>query len=232
MARPNLVVVLGVSLACFLGSVKIVYAQAHLASGHFTGAHFGTPSSSSSSPDPCAGKSIGQACTDGAIYAGTGYSAGGLNSALRYEVTPGGCTDYTNNSTAFSPTCAGGTDTVTHAWANGSGTTAYGVSTGATDNNNGNSNTSTLAANYTDTDAARYCHYMNYAGHTDWYLPSLDELSTVLSNNSAALGGFALADYWPSTEASTTTADSVPFSLGSPTNDKKNTETVRCVRSY
>ncbi len=210
MGRPNLVVVFCVSLVCFLGSVKILYAN-----------------------DLCTGTSsapvIGQTCTGGAIYAGTGYSNGGLNPALHYMVTPGGCTDEIC-------TGAGGTDSVTKTWADNSGTTASGVNTGATDVNNGKNNTAILVTqppNYTDTDVAHWCANMNYGGHTDWYLPAKDELNYVLYANKAALGGFALDCYFSSTEHNAFRAWGQYFDSGSQAdNYKTGYNYVRCVRSY
>lgn len=211
MGRPNLIMVFCVSLVCFLGSVKNLYAN-----------------------DPCTGTSsapdIGQTCTGGAIYAGRGYSGGGLNSALRYMVTPGGCTDESCSG-------AGGTDSVAKSWANHSGTTAYTVNTGARYLSNGKRNTAilvTLPPNYTDTDAAHWCTSMNYGGYTDWYLPAKNELHYVLYANRAELGGFSSSIYWSSTEDSPNYAWFQYFVNGNQSVTIKTVKFgyVRCIRSY
>ena len=111
---------------------------------------------------------VGQACwAAGNIYVGS-YKG------HQYFTTPGGCTD------SGTPTCAGGTDTVTKAWANSSGTTANNINAIATDDYEyGAMQSATLAASYTDTDAAKFCENMNYGGYTNWYLPAKKELVLV-----------------------------------------------------
>gem|GEM_PF-6720182 len=220
MTRPNFIFC--ITLLCLFGNIRISHAQyAHLGAGHFTNMHIGS--------DPCAGQPIGGTCTDGAIYAGTGYSSGGLNPALRYMVTPGGCTTETC-------TGAGGFDSVIKAWANGSGTSASNVNTGATDLNNGKLNTAILvnySPFYTDTDAAHWCTNMNFGGYTGWYLPSKDELNYVIYNNKAALGGFASSNYWSSTEKDAATAWIQTFTIGTQGfSTKTGSIYVRCARSY
>ena len=211
MERPNLIMVFCMFLGCFLGSAKNLYAN-----------------------DPCASASsapvIGQTCSGGAIYAGTGYSSDRRNPALRYMVTPGGCT---NSSCAG----AGGTDSVTKSWANDSGKTAYTVNTRARYLNNGKRNTAILVTrhpNYTDTDAAHWCTNMNYGGHTDWYLPAKNELDYVLHANKAALAGFVPSMYWSSTEESSNYAWFQYFFNGNQSITIKTVKFgyVRCVRSY
>ena len=167
---------------------------------------------------------------DGAIYAGTGYSSGGLNPALRYMITPAGCP----NETCSSPS---GTDSVTKEWANGSGVSASGY-TGAQNIDNGRLDTAILvnySPFYTDTDAAHWCANMNFGGYTNWYLPSLQELNYVLYNNKAALGGFQASNYWSSTEFNTVVTDAFfqDFSAGTQTaSGKAGVNYVRCVRGY
>ena len=98
-------------------------------------------------PDPCAGMGVGDTCSNGVLYGGTGYAGLGT---FKYMVTPSNC-----NDALPTPTCAGGTDWVYKIWADNSGTTAAGVNTGATSTTDGASNTTTLAVNYTDTEAAK-----------------------------------------------------------------------------
>lgn len=186
------------------------------------------------SADPCEGVAVGDACPNGVLYAGTGFAGLGT---YKYMITPGHCSDYTNNYTAFTPTCTGATDNLMHKWANNSGTTAYGVDTTATSTTDGAGNTTKLATNYTDTDAARYCENMTYPatnGYTDWYLPSVDELNLVLyAMKVAGKGNFIASNYWSSTESSATDAWLQYFTNGWQVNDgKTNSGYVRCVRRY
>ena len=183
-------------------------------------------------PDPCAGKSLGDTCTNGVLYGGTGYSS--LGSSWKYMTTPGNCTNYVNNSTGFTPTCNGATDSQRHQWA--SGTTAN-IVTGANSATAGLSNTTILATNYTDTNAARYCKNMTYPatnGYTDWYLPSVSELNQVLySMKVAGKGSFSTYEYSSSTESSATNMWYQEFSFGTQYSYGKNPSLlVRCVRRY
>jgi hypothetical protein len=184
--------------------------------------------------DPCAGKSIGQAC-DGtlALYGGTNYA--NLVPTDKYMVTPGGCAgaDLTH------PTCAGGAnnDTVILKWANNSGTTAYNVVTGAASETDGVFNTNkltTLSPFYTDTDAAKYCQDMVYSGYNDWYLPAKKEVNDVLYNNKDAIKGFSTYYYWSSTETSGYGAEYQYFSNASQGTTGKTDlfAHIRCVRKY
>lgn len=226
MARPNLIMIFCVSLGLFFISVDLSSAQTIIRGAILHGVGINQQASSQCPGAP----TTGSVCTGGALYAG-------LYNGYHYMTTPGGCTDYANNHTSFTPTCSGGADTVMHAWANDSGTTGYGVNTGATSQTDGKSNT-TILLNYTDTDAARYCYYMSYGGYTDWFLPSLysgnvGELYNVLYHNRALLGGFVSSDYWSSTEYSTVYAWFQNFTNSlQDYNSKTNANHVRCVRRY
>ncbi len=77
---------------------------------------------------------------------------------------------------------------------------------------------------------------------TDWYLPSIDELSILWHNRFHAnkalnAGGFTLlsnsAYYWSSTETSTAYAFCLGLSLGSTnSNSKFSAYSVRAVRAF
>lgn len=179
-------------------------------------------------PDPCAGMSVGDTCANGGVYAGTGFA--GLGS-FRYMSTPSNC-----NNASPTPTCDGGTDWLYKFWANNSGTTAAGVNTGAVSATDGPSNTLTLAVNYTDTEAAKYCENMIYpaGGYTDWYLPSIDELHLVFGAMAAAgEGNFNNSTYLSSTEADADNCRCRNFPTGSPYNcDKTVIDHIRCIRRY
>jgi len=160
---------------------------------------------------------IGATCIGGAIYAGE-------FNGKKYMVTPGGCTD------SATPTCAGGTDFVTKTWG------SAGVNHGTTSTTDGKGNTTTLAAGWSNTYAAKFCEDMDYGGFDDWYLPAKDELN-YLYQNKAALGGFASAYYWSSTQYNNPWAISNAyyqnFSDGGQHYTNKTTAyRVRCVRRY
>jgi hypothetical protein len=66
----------------------------------------------------------------------------------------------------------------------------------------GNANTNTIvsvqgAGSY----AAKLCYDLVLNGYSDWYLPSKDELNKLYLNKTA-IGGFAAATYWSSSELS------------------------------
>ncbi len=64
---------------------------------------------------------------------------------------------------------------------------------------------SIVAALGTGNYAARLCYDLNYGGYTDWYLPSITELSCMYSNRKA-IGGFGGANYWSSSNEDDETA--------------------------
>jgi hypothetical protein len=80
--------------------------------------------------------------------------------------------------------------------------------------------------------AARLCGDLSQGGYSDWYLPSLDEL-TQLYNNRVAIGGFAADSYWSSSEFTDNNALTKNFSTGSSSQSGKgNTLRVRAIRSF
>jgi len=141
------------------------------------------------------------------------------------------------------PTDPGYSSTVTHGiiaatsdqstgiqWYNGSYTT-----TGATGTaiGTGSSNTTAIIASQgTGSYAALLCRQYTGGGYTDWYLPSKDELNKLYINR-VAIGGFASAYYWSSSENSTVDAWVQGFYSGIQTNGSKNsTLYVRAVRAF
>ena len=186
--------------------------------------------------DPCEGVAVGDPCSNGVLYAGTGFAT--LGSDYKYMTTPGNCSDFANNFTEFTPTCNGATDTLGNkGYANGSGASAYHTTTGMASFVTGASNTMSLATMYTDTDAARYCHNMVYpaGGYSDWYLPARDELNLVLYGmHLAGKGSFSTANwYWSSSEQAANNGWAKIFTDGSYYNcEKPNNHIVRCVRRY
>lgn len=159
-----------------------------------TAGNVGTESAASSNwvavTDPCfSNPAIGAVCSDGTIYAGT-FDGG------NYRITPSGCdyepsgTTSSYSTTDFTPTCTGGTDTMTKKWGNSPWYDIPGVETFSTPSQKSSSsyrgdvNTAAIVA-ITDPSyggyhpAARYCDKLNFGGYTDWYLPSKSELAYI-----------------------------------------------------
>lgn len=89
--------------------------------------------------------------------------------------------------------------------------------------------------------AATYVNGLTDGGFTDWYLPSIDELTLLYNNrfhaNKALHAGshtlLSTTDYWSSTEFNAASAFHFFFSLGSAfTNGKTTTYKVRAVRAF
>jgi hypothetical protein len=82
---------------------------------------------------------------------------------------------------------------------------SYYTATGATGTaiGTGNGNTITIVTSQgAGSYAAKLCYDLNSGGYSDWYLPSIDEL-TKLYLNRAAIGGFNAGNvYWSSSEIS------------------------------
>jgi hypothetical protein len=114
-----------------------------------------------------------------------------------------------------------------------------GTTTNATRSWDGAYNTGLM----TSSPAADYVNGLTDGGFTDWYLPSIDELSILWhnrfhANNALNAGGFTLlsnkADYWSSTENLATNAFYFNFYLGTASGgrDKTSTCSVRAVRAF
>ncbi len=85
--------------------------------------------------------------------------------------------------------------------------------------------------NYSGT-AAYIARSYSGGGFNDWYLPSIDELYKLYINKTA-IGGFASANYWSSSESGTFYAFSQGFGSGGLTNGlKTNASYVRAVRAF
>src|SRR5690554_495651 len=113
-----------------------------------------------------------------------------------------------------------------------------GTTTNATRSWDGAYNTGLM----TSSPAANYVNGLTDGGFTDWYLPSIDELSILWhnrfhANNALNAGGFTLLSntvlYWSSTEDSATDALCFLFNRGySSSYAKPYTYSVRAVRAF
>jgi len=79
--------------------------------------------------------------------------------------------------------------------------------------------------------AAGLARAHNGGGYNDWYLPSKDELNKLYLNR-VAIGGFATACYWSSSENDAGSAWYQIFSGGDQYGDKNLTLRVRAVRAF
>lgn len=144
--------------------------------------------------------------------------------------TPGGCTD------SGAPSCPGTLDLVTRTWS------SVHIMRGATSTMNGPANAAVIMPFHTDPptyDAVKFCDDMVYGGHSDWYLPALNELLSVLEASNA-IGGFpagGIMTYWTSTEIGATSAnirnknmDTGVVTQSAPT--KSGLYKIRCVRRH
>ncbi len=97
----------------------------------------------------------------------------------------------------------------------------------------GNANTTAIVTKQgVGSYAAKLCADLVLNGYSDWYLPSRDELTSLYINR-VAVGGFASADYWSSTEFSTSLVWGQHFGNGYQYfYDKDDTFYVRAVRAF
>lgn len=100
----------------------------------------------------------------------------------------------------------------------------------------GLSNTSAIVSACGEQDRAAYiCSNLDQGGYSDWFLPSVDEL-TMIYNNLAkdGKGGFTQGQYWSSTQSPTDNmAQVVAFNDGHSQHNGKNSMLyVRAMRSF
>ena len=110
--------------------------------------------------------------------------------------------------------------------------TGTALGTGQTNTNTIVSSLGTTGSSY----AALLCHNpttpVTINGHSDWYLPSKDELNE-LDLNQATIGSFPGSNYWSSSEYDTNNAWVLTFSGYNESSYTKNGNfNVRCVRSF
>ncbi|MCB9989302.1 MAG: DUF1566 domain-containing protein [Rhodospirillales bacterium] len=172
---------------------------------------------------------IGDVCADGTVYAG-----------LSGASTPMFVTRCDAGMSWGGASCTG--TRLTLSWNNGNN--AGYVLTGA-NTVDGKTNTATIVTFDSDTgvtgmqqhQAAQYCADLVANGYSDWFLPSMAELTTLYSNR-VAIGGFDLVGNtynWASTENADFRACAIKFTDGyAPCNQGENVKyyarTVRCAR--
>ena len=79
--------------------------------------------------------------------------------------------------------------------------------------------------------AAEHCEGLTAHGHSDWYLPAQNEAHEQYTNR-VAIGGFASASYWTSSESSNNNGRTMNFDSGNNSNrDKDDNYRIRCVRT-
>lgn len=103
---------------------------------------------------------------------------------------------------------------------------------GARSLSDGQANHAWIVANRTLSQypAFQLCENLNRHGHSDWYLPSRDELN-VMYGNKEAIGGFTSGSHWSSTEFSNSYAWRQHFDDGfHGGTSKSGIYVVRCVR--
>jgi hypothetical protein len=115
-------------------------------------------------------------------------------------------------------------------WSNGSYVTTGAIAAAL---GTGNANTNTIVSvQGNGTYAAKLCYDLVLNGYSDWYLPSMDELNKLYINRTA-IGGFAYAYYWSSSEDNNYGAWIQDFLNGNQYNSYKNsTYYVRAVRAF
>jgi len=80
--------------------------------------------------------------------------------------------------------------------------------------------------------ASQLCADYQGGGYSDWYLPSVTEL-TLLYNQQAVVGNFTTGVYWSSSELSTQEATAISFTGGAFTPSNKTlTNAVRAIRAF
>ena len=165
--------------------------------------------------DACLGPpAVGTVCADGTVYAG---------------LTPDGNLPFYTTTTDQGSNAYWGT---------------FSFITGAQSTTDGDGNTADIAAHvlrgdgdYNPNDgktpnAAQLCAELSAHGHSDWYLPAIDELFQLYYYR-ASLPNFASKFYWSSTEVDSGNSKGVLFSSGiqSQTKSTYSDTRVRCVRN-
>lgn len=158
----------------------------------------------------------------GAACGGGGLRYGGMYNGAHYMVAPSNC-NYAGNS------CAGGADSsstegLLESWG------VVGTVYGASSTSDGKANTALIAT--APGGAARRCSLMTVGGYSDWFLPALDEATSLFYGKAGVhFLSTSAYSYWTSTEVSAGNAYMVKVSSGtSASNGKGGDQLFRCVR--
>lgn len=193
----------------------------------------------------------GSTCTGGSVYAGRFFGAD-------YMVTPSGCTNSSTPTCAGGTDTlkltwrgSSGSNQDIPGITNISGSADSSAYTQL-----GDTLTPVITAHssVSSNSAADYCQNLDYGGYQDWFLPSKTELlamfcdsngtlsspsvypqestgCTLFGGKKAALLGFAPANYWTSSENSSSSVWYQSFSNGSQsTSNKSTSNNIRCIR--
>jgi hypothetical protein len=79
--------------------------------------------------------------------------------------------------------------------------------------------------------AASICYYLTLNGYSDWFLPSKDELDSLISKKDI-VGNFTSIGYWSSTEGSNFNQAWVQFSFSQTLVNKFGEYGVRAIREF
>jgi hypothetical protein len=190
-----------------------------------------TATSNASCAGPSGCTTVGSVCADGTVFAGCAGDDG-----HQFFVTP--C----DGGRTWSGSACTGTAT-TRYWADSSSSTSSLRATTVTNVENGASNTAALTNGVTNGTgdarttggvqapaAAAYCDTLSINGKTDWYLPARQELAVMYANKTA-IGNFASANFWSSSEMWAPMAWKSNFGgTGELVGNKNALSNVRCAR--
>jgi hypothetical protein len=143
----------------------------------------------------------------------------------------GGKIAYIDNTGLHGLIAAISDQTASIVWWNGTNTNTGATNTGL---GFGQNNTNSIISSQGNTGAyaAKICKDLILGGYSDWYLPTLVELSWIFSNRTA-IGNFTSNPYWSSSEASISTANGLSFVNGNSGPYLKNSSLrVRAIRSF
>jgi hypothetical protein len=166
------------------------------------------------SSNTCSAFQPGSTCQWDTIYAF--YLAGS-----HYMTTPGRCDNY------ITPFCNGGIDSLQLSYKASPVDASLANST-----MDGSQDTTALSTTYAPAPAAQYCYNMIYGWYSDWFLPAINQLQTMVDNR-VAIGWFSSAGfYWSSTNANVAWWEAYRLVVWSSVNQTSQNDNgfIRCIR--